>query len=80
MTNATAPAIPDHVPQHLVADFDYWTDPLTPPDVQFAIVNKLHGPLPDIFYTPHNGGHWMVSRMEHVRKVVTDAENFASSG
>ncbi|HET9630559.1 MAG TPA: cytochrome P450 [Novosphingobium sp.] len=80
MTPAAEHQIPDHVPPHLVGDFDIWTDPITSPDLQLTIMRKLHGPLPDIFYTPRNGGHWMVSRMDHVRKIVTDPETFASSG
>lgn len=80
MTALADSPVPDHVPAHLVADFDVWTDPLAGPDLQLAITDKLHGQLPDIFYTPRNGGHWMISRMDHARKVVTDAETFASSG
>ena len=72
--------VPDHVPPHLVADYDIWRDPTTPPDIQMAVVNKLHHQLPDIFYTPLNGGHWMVSRMDHLRKLVTDAATFSSVG
>ncbi|MCF8709426.1 cytochrome P450 [Rhizorhapis sp. SPR117] len=72
--------IPDHIPPHLVADYDIWVEPTTPPDIQMAVVNKLHHQLPDIFYTPLNGGHWMVSRMDHLRKVVTDGATFSSSG
>ncbi len=72
--------VPDHVPPHLVADFDIWSDATGAPDVQYAFVNKLHKSLPDIIYTPRNGGHWMVSRMDHVRKVVMDPDTFASTG
>lgn len=80
MTIPAITQIPDHVPPHLVADFDLWTDPLAGPDLQMAIIDKLHGQRPDIFFTPRNGGHWMVSRMDHARKLVVDAETFASSG
>ena len=71
-------AVPAHIPPHLVADFDIWLDPTTPPDVQLAITNKLHHGLPDIFYTPLNGGHWMVSRMDHLRKLSTDSATFSN--
>jgi cytochrome P450 len=72
--------VPGHVPPHLVLDYDIWSEPTLPPDIQFAIVNRLHHGVPDIIYTPRNGGHWMLSRMDHVTKLVRDAETFSSAG
>ncbi len=50
---------PDHVPESLVYDFDFNADP--------AYVEHPHGRVldlienaPSIFWTPRNGGHWVV--------------------
>lgn len=79
MAIALKTAVPDHVPPHLVVEYDVWSEPTNPPDVQFAMVNRLHAGLPDIIYTPCNGGHWIVSRMDHVTKLVRDTEVFSSA-
>ncbi|NLR72779.1 cytochrome P450 [Novosphingobium sp. ERN07] len=76
MTN-TIPQLtpkPDHVPAHLVVDFDYVRpENLKELGVYRAVKRQLHSG-PDIIWTPRHGGHWMVTRAEDVRFVQ---ENYA---
>lgn len=74
--NLTRPAVPDHVPAERVFEFNIYGDPRLTDDVQ-ASYQSLHRDAPDIFYSPLNGGHWMVTRYEHIFEVVKDYEHFS---
>lgn len=69
-------AIPEHVASARVFDFNIYGDPRLTDDVQ-ASYQTLHRDAPDIFYTPQNGGHWMVTRYEHIFEIVKDYEHFS---
>ena len=71
-----AAAIPPHVPGHLVFDFDIYADPRINSDVQGSYAAAI-ADAPDIFWTPANGGHWMVKRMDAIAEVVSDPEHFS---
>ncbi|ALG60469.1 MULTISPECIES: cytochrome P450 [Citromicrobium] len=71
-----APVIPDHVPTDLVFDFDIYADPRIDSDVQGSYQRAING-APDIFWTPANGGHWMVQRMDSIAAITTDPEHFS---
>ncbi|WP_299310161.1 cytochrome P450 [uncultured Croceicoccus sp.] len=34
---------------------------------------------PEIFYTPHNGGHWLVTNYELVTQVISEHESFSNN-
>lgn len=55
-------AIPDHVPAELVVPFDFRLDPRlrTDPWGFFHSANAL----PEIFYSPDLGGHWVLARAD----------------
>lgn len=72
MTTAT---VPSHVPPELVRDFNYF-DMRGEPDVH-QFFKALHE-WPDVFYTPHHGGHWVVSRYEDVEHVLENAVDFSN--
>lgn len=77
--NAHAPlagAIPDHVPPHLVFDFDIYADPRVTSAVHDSYAAAI-ADAPDIFWTPANGGHWMVRRMDAIAAIATDPEHFS---
>lgn len=74
--NLTRPAVPAHVPADRVFEFNIYGDPRLTEDVQ-ASYQSLHRDAPDIFYSPLNGGHWMVTRYEHIFEVVKDYEHFS---
>ncbi|UXJ50145.1 cytochrome P450 [Pseudomonas citronellolis] len=69
--------VPSHVPQHLVVDFDYFNFAEGSDDLHLAW-KKLHDG-PDIFWTPRNGGHWVVTRADDINEVFKDYECFTSS-
>lgn len=75
--NKQLPPVPDHVPANLVYDFDIFSDSARGGDVH-ASHKALHSSAPDIFYTPHNGGHWIATRMEDVRDIMQTPELFSS--
>lgn len=67
--------IPDNVRPELVVDFNYLDQPVTPdPHGQWK---KLHDG-PDIFWTPHNGGHWILTRAADIKAAVEDHDLFSS--
>ncbi|ROT97045.1 cytochrome P450 [Altererythrobacter sp. FM1] len=71
-----APVIPDHVPADLVFDFDIYADPRIDSDVQGSYQRAINK-APDIFWTPANGGHWIVQRMDSIAAITTDPEHFS---
>jgi cytochrome P450 len=74
---ADALATPPHVPAHLVFDFDIYADARVTDDVQASYAAAIET-APDVFWTPRNGGHWMVRRMEDIAQVVKDPEHFSA--
>src|SRR5215472_9096972 len=68
--------IPDHVAAQLIFDFDIYADPRITEDVQASYAVALKD-APDIFYTPRNGGHWMVRRAKAIGEINRDHEHFS---
>lgn len=68
--------IPAHVPAHLVRDFDYMHVPGTDEDPHLAW-KRITADDPDIFWTPHWGGHWVVTRADGVEEVQKDFAHFS---
>lgn len=69
--------IPAHVPADLVHDFDMYDDPGLRRDLHREYA-RLHGEAPAVFWTPLNGGHWMVTRFDAITQVVMDTTNFST--
>jgi cytochrome P450 len=70
--------IPSHVPRDRVIDFDlsdlsaYGTD-------FFGAWKSLQSQgLPDLVWTPHNNGHWIVTRGALIHSLFADLEHFSS--
>lgn len=61
-------ARPPHVDPALVVDFDYFAPP-APGVESYAVLRRLQDVGPDILWSPHNGGHWIVTRAEDIRWV-----------
>ena len=80
MTIATAPAdsIPAHVPAALVHDFDLYNVPVEDGDYHAALKRLHQAGVPDIFWTPRNGGHWVATRGEDIYHIFKDSEHFSS--
>jgi len=72
------PSLPSHVPQSLVRDFDLYDVKVVDGDYHSAL-KQLHEPgMPDIFWTPRNGGHWVATRGEDIYEIFKDSERFSS--
>jgi len=71
------PDVPAHVKPEQIVDLDIYSDPrlLANPHRGYK---SLQDTAPDIFYTPRNGGHWVVTRFDHMAKILRDAEHFSN--
>jgi cytochrome P450 len=69
--------VPPHVLSGLVRDVDVYdlTEPGIDPQEGWFGVQQAN---PDIFWTPRNGGHWIVTRAELLDKIVNDPGHFSS--
>jgi cytochrome P450 len=76
MTQVFAQPVPGHVPPELVVDFDFYHGPEVSGDPRVGLAKLHQGP--DIFYTPRNGGHWVLTRARHAREVLFDTEHFSN--
>lgn len=69
---------PAHVPDELVVDFDIYN----PPNLQNGFHEAwktLHAEgVPDIVWTPYNGGHWISTRASVMAEVLSEYETFSS--
>lgn len=78
--NDTSLTIPSHVPNDAVRDFDfYFMDTRHRSDTfdVYDAYTRLHDG-PDVFYTPRNGGHWVVTRYDDMEAIYNDTEHFNS--
>ncbi|MCX7864904.1 MAG: cytochrome P450, partial [Novosphingobium sp.] len=69
---------PAHVPHSAVHAFDYFRDPGLFVDPHRRIL-ELVSEAPPLFWTPHNGGHWMVIGYETAFRVLRAPEIFSST-
>ena len=70
--------VPAHVPSHLVHDFDIYNPPNAADDYHMSL-KVLHGDaMPDIFWTPRNGGHWIATRGDDIYHILKDYDHFSS--
>ena len=70
--------VPDHVPPHLVLDFDYRAATTGRPDPYEGLLALDRPEVPSFFYTPANGGHWVARTYEHVSEIFRDHARFAT--
>ena len=68
---------PDHVPVELVVDFDMYNIPGSDEDVQLSY-RAFQQAYPEIFWTPHNGGHWVATRADDIEAILRNPERFCS--
>lgn len=71
-------ARPDHVPDELLFDFDLYRFPVEDGEFQTALLQLRDKGVPEIFWTPRNGGHWVVTRARDIRTVLETPELFSS--
>lgn len=68
--------VPEHIPETVVFDFDIYGDDRLTENLHESY-ESLHRDAPDVFWTPRNGGHWMITRYEDIMDVVRDPEHFS---
>ncbi len=72
-----AVAKPSHVPDALVYDFDYFADPGMIADSHGRVLEIVRD-APPVFWTPRNGGHWMLRSHAAVFKASRDPASFTT--
>lgn len=71
--------VPEHVPQELVRDFNAYDFSVPDEEVQLTLYNLARkAGSPSVFWSPYNGGHWVVTRADSVEMVLTDAARFSN--
>jgi len=73
MSELAPVSVPPHVPPSLVRDVDSYHLPGSEDD-QFLAMKKLQAESPDIFWTPRNGGHWILTRGEDLYSLFANVE------
>src|ERR1700681_811995 len=71
--------VPSHVPESLVYDFDHFTAREVQKYPHRAVSQRLHKEAPDVFYTPRNGGYWIVTRAEVAVDMLRQVDKFSSA-
>ena len=80
MDQALRASVPNHVRDDQIFDYDYTGDTRIGPfgeDVQRGL-HELHREAPDVFYSPRNGGFWMVTRLDLMSRILPDTEHFSN--
>jgi cytochrome P450 len=75
----TAVSKPNHVPNHLVVDFDLdesWSGGLALQERWLRLSSEHEG---QIIWTPRNGGHWIMLRGAAIMETFRDWERFSSA-
>lgn len=82
MTNTAtlSPAVPRpaHIPDAAVYDFDMFHDPAYVIDPHKRVLDLVKN-APSVFWTPRNGGHWMIMSHEANFNASRDVETFSSN-
>lgn len=77
MTSTLAPA-PTHIPANMIHDVDIYGIEGGNSD-HLKAWNVLQGSTPDIYYSRHYGGFWILNRAAHIAQVLQDAARFSSA-
>lgn len=71
--------VPDHIPEGRVVDFDFYNFEVQDGECQLAMKRILRAPdVPEIFWSPYNGGHWAATRATEIADVLSDFAHFSS--
>jgi len=70
-------SVPAHVPPGLVHDFDIFNFVTEDEDVHAGWHRQVNG-LPDLFFTPHGGGFWVVNNADLLEAAFPDGDLFSS--
>ncbi|MGE0388098.1 MAG: cytochrome P450 [Gammaproteobacteria bacterium] len=73
--------VPAHIPDRVVRDFDFYNLPGTDGGVSAEIHvdwKRVQDTFPDVFWTPHHGGHWVLTRFAQIERLLLDHGTFSS--
>lgn len=70
--------IPDNVPSDRIYEFDIYAPPKIEQGFHAAWATLLEEQVPDLIWTPYNGGHWIPTRSDLIAEVLQDYERFSS--
>ena len=77
------PAVPAHIPPHLVRTIDIWAELTAQNENAYAWAAALHQSTPPIFWIPRLSflpGTWVPRRAEDLRRILQDPQTFSSVG
>ena len=76
----SSPAVPKpaHIPDRLVYDYDAYRDPELLEDPSKRI-GRMAKEAPPVFWTPRNGGQWIIQGYEALLNAYRDTDTFSSS-
>jgi len=75
---AARAARPDHVSPDRVVDFDFYREPEIVSGDPHAAVARVIAGAPPVFWTPFNGGHWVLAGHPELFEAVRNPEVFSS--
>lgn len=82
MQTSAAPAkspVPPHVPPSLVVDaFDGFHPMAKGEAYHSAYARWRESGVPGLFWSPYNGGHWVVARRDYLAEIFADPDRFTS--
>jgi len=71
--------VPDHIPAELVRDINVYDVQSLHPELHLGW-KRVQDECPPIFFTPLNGGHWIMTRADLIERLFEDPETFISQG
>ncbi|MBP7705461.1 MAG: cytochrome P450 [Caulobacter sp.] len=71
--------IPDHVTADRVFAFDLYDDPRLRDELHDGFARIIDDAPEGVFWTPLNGGHWVITRMEPAEEILKDHAFFSAS-
>lgn len=79
MTGDITTAFPANVPTSRIYDFDVYNPRGIEQDGYHQAWKRLQAPgVPDLIWTPRNGGHWIATRGALIREFLNDPDNFSA--
>lgn len=69
---------PANVPIQRVVEFDMFNPPGLQDGLHLAWKRLQEAGLPDLVWTPYNGGHWIATRGQLIKQMFLDHEHFSS--
>ncbi len=78
MSTAQTAGKPAHVPKERVVDFDIYNFAAPAGEYQLSL-KRFADTVPPLVWTPHHGGHWLLTRADVIERMLSEFENFSSN-